>query len=207
MASAISDARRLGMVSIHIAEYCRQTGRFAEARALAEQALAMGDQLPAPPLQLYATNYLGLDCHALGDYRRAAVVVRTIVQSPPIDGRTGAFGGMVSGSWTAFQAITLAWLARCLAELGEFAEGVEAGRQAVALGEELGNPYSLAAACIGLGYIALVRGDLDAAGPVLERACHISREANITLYRPQATRFLGGAYLLAGRIDEGVALV
>jgi tetratricopeptide (TPR) repeat protein len=34
-----------------------------------------------------------------------------------------------------------------------------------------------------------------------------SREADLTLLRPQATRFRGGAYLLAGRIDEGVALV
>jgi len=42
---------------------------------------------------------------------------------------------------------------------------------------------------------------------VLERARSTAREANLTLLRPQATRFLGSAYLLAGRIDEGVALV
>jgi tetratricopeptide (TPR) repeat protein len=42
---------------------------------------------------------------------------------------------------------------------------------------------------------------------VLEQACSVTREANLTLLRPQATRLLGGAYLLAGRIDEGVALV
>ena len=113
---------------------------------------------------------------------------------------------MVS-SWDAHQAISLAWLARCLAELGEFDEGVDAGRRAVALAEGLDMPYSLTAACIGLGYICLVKGDLDAAGPVLERATKVSREANLTLLRPQATRFLGRAYLLAGRIDEGVALV
>jgi tetratricopeptide (TPR) repeat protein len=207
MARAISDARRLGLVSIHTAEYFRQRGQFAEARTLAEQALTMGDKLQAPPLQLYASHYLGLACNALGDYRRAAEVLRTVVQSPPIEGRTGAFGGMVIESWAAFQAITLAWLARCLADLGEFAEGIEAGRRAMARGEELGSPYSLAAACAGLGYISLVRGDLDTAGPVFERACNISREANITLYRPQCTRFMGNVYLLTGRIDEGVALV
>jgi class 3 adenylate cyclase/tetratricopeptide (TPR) repeat protein len=207
MAGAISDSRRLGLVSIHTAEYFRQTGRFAEARTLAEQALAMGDKLQDLPLQLYASHYLGLACNALGDYRRASEVLRAVVQSPPPEGRTGAFGGMVIGSWAAFQAITLAWLARCLAELGEFEEAVDAGRRAVALGEELGSPYSLAAACLGLGYSALVRGDLDAAGPVLERACNVAREANLTLLRPQAARLLGGAYLLAGRIDEGVALV
>ena len=42
---------------------------------------------------------------------------------------------------------------------------------------------------------------------MLERACSVAREANLTLLRPQATRLLGGVYLLAGRIDEGVALV
>ncbi len=207
MASAISDSRRLGLVSIHTAEYFRQTGRFAEARTLAEQALTLGDKLRDLPLQLYAGHYLGLACHALGDYRRASEVLRAVVQSPEAEWRTGAFGGTVIGSWAAFQAITLAWLARCLAERGEFEEGVDAGRRAVVLAEGLGSPYSLAAAYIGLGYCTLVRGDLDTAGPVLERACSVAREANLPLFRPQATRLLGATYLLAGRIDEGVAIV
>jgi class 3 adenylate cyclase/tetratricopeptide (TPR) repeat protein len=207
MASAISDARRLGLVSIHSAEYFRQRGRFAEARALAEQALAMGDKLQDVPLKNYASHYLGLACHALGDYRRASELLWAVVQSPRTKWRPGAIGGTLSVSWEAHQAMNLAWLARCLAELGEFDEGVDAGRQAVALTEKFGSPYNLAASCIGLGYVSLVRGDLDAAGPVLERATKISREANLTLLRPQATRLLGGVYLLAGRIDEGVALV
>ncbi|MGH7311891.1 MAG: hypothetical protein ACREJV_01870, partial [Candidatus Rokuibacteriota bacterium] len=156
---------------------------------------------------LYASHYLGLACHALGDYRRASELLRAVVQSPQAEWGTGAFGGTVIGSWEAYQAINLAWLARCLAELGEFEEGVAAGRQAVATAERLDSPYSLTAACIGLGYICLVRGDLDAAGPVLERACGVAREANLTLLRPQATRLLGASYLLAGRIDDGVALV
>jgi tetratricopeptide (TPR) repeat protein len=207
MATAISDSHRLGLVSIHTAEYFRQTGRFAEARTLAEQALALGNKLGDLPLQLYACHYLGLACHALGDYRRACEVLRAVVESPQAEWRSGAFGGTVLGSWAAFQAITLAWLARCLAELGEFEEGVDAGRRAVVLAEGLGSPYSLAAACIGLGYCTLVRGDLGAAGPVLERACSVAREANLALFRPQATRFLGATYLLAGRIDEGLAMV
>jgi tetratricopeptide (TPR) repeat protein len=207
MAGAISDSRRLGLVSIHTAESYRQTGRFAEARTLAEQALAMGDKLQDIPLQLYARHYLGLACHALGEYRRASELLRAVVQSPPIEWRPGAVGGTVSGSWGAYQAINFAWLARCLGERGELDEGVHAGRRGVALTEGLDSPYILTAACIGLGYVSLVRGDLDAACPVLERACSVAREANLTLLRPQASRLLGSAYLLAGRIDEGVALV
>jgi class 3 adenylate cyclase/tetratricopeptide (TPR) repeat protein len=208
MASAIADSRRLGLVSIHTAEYFRQTGRFGEARALAEQALAQGDKLQDLPLQLYASHYLGLACHALGDYRRACEVLKSVTESPATEWRTGAFSGMVVGSWAAFQAITLAWLARSLAEVGDFKESIAAGLRAVTLAEELGSPYSLAAAFIGLGYGHLVKGDVDAAGPALERACRVAGEANLALFRPQATRLLGATYLLGGRrIEEGVALV
>jgi len=204
-AGAISDDRRLALVCIHTAEYLRQTGRFAEARTLAEKALALGEQLQDLPLQSYAGQYFGLACHALGDFRRAAELLRVVTQAPPPEGWQGALG-MVS-SWDAHQAISCAWLARCLAELGEFEEGIGAGRRAVALAEGLDHPYSLTAACMGLGYIHLVRGDLEVAGPVLERACRVAVEANLALLRPQATRLLGHVYLLAGRVDEGIALV
>ncbi len=100
MASAISDSRRLGLVSIHTAEYFRQTGRFAEARTLAEQALALGDKLQDVPLQLYASHYLGLACHALGDYRRACrgVAGRRAGAGSP-NGGAGAFAAWSIGSW------------------------------------------------------------------------------------------------------------
>jgi tetratricopeptide (TPR) repeat protein len=205
MAGALGDERRLGLVCIHTAEYFRQTGRFTEARALAERALVLGERLQDVPLQSYAGQYFGLACHALGDFPRAAGLLRVVTQAPQPDGWRGALG-MVA-SWDAHQAITHAWLARCLAELGEFEEGVAAGRRGVSLAEGLENPYSLTAACMGLGHVCLVKGDLATAGPVLERACQLAGEANITLLRPQATRLLGNVYLLAGRIDEGVALV
>jgi tetratricopeptide (TPR) repeat protein len=207
MASAISDSRRLGSVSLHTAEYCRQTGRFAEARELAEKGLALGAKLQDVPLRLYGSHYLGLACHTLGDYRRAADLLRTVAQTPEAECPAGAFRGTVSGCWAAFQAVNLGWLARCLAECGEFEEGVAAGRQAVVFAEGLGSPYSLAAAYIGLGYCTLVKGDLDAAGLALEQACRVAREAKLALYRPQAIRLLGATYLLAGRIDEGLVMV
>jgi class 3 adenylate cyclase/tetratricopeptide (TPR) repeat protein len=207
MAAAIGDRRRLALVSIHTAEYFRQTGRFAEARTLAEQALELGEKLHDVPLKLYASHYLGLACHALGDYRRACEVLRAVTLSPPAEWRPGAIAGMVTGSWAAFQSTTLAWFARCLAECGEFTEALDAGRRAVALADEVGSPYSLAAAYIGLGYSHLVKGDTDAARSALERACNIAGEANLPLLRPQAARMLGSAHLAAGRIEEGASLV
>src|SRR2546426_78811 len=204
LASALQDTRRLGFVAIHTGEYFRQKGRFTDAGALAERAVALGDKLQDRPLQLYARHYLALACHALGDYRRASDLLRVVVQSPQVEWR---FGGAVIGSWEAFQAITLAWLARCLAECGDFDEGLDAGRRAVTLAEGLDSPYSLAIACIGLGSICVVKGDLAVAIPTLERACTIAQEANLALYRPQASRVLGCALVFAGRFDEGQTLV
>src|SRR5207247_7183167 len=147
-------------------EYCRQSGRFTHARQLAEQALVLGDKLQDLPLRLVASYVLGLACHALGDYRRASELLRAIVQSPPVEWRAGVFAGLVIGSWRAVQGMNLAWLARCLAERGEFAVGAVAGRQAVAIAEGVDSPYTLAAAGIGVGAALPGRGDLGAAGPV-----------------------------------------
>src|SRR5262245_25988428 len=131
IAGAISDSRRLGLVSLHSAEYFRQTGRFAEARTLAEQALPQGDKLQDVPIRLYALHYLGLACHALGDYRRASEALRAVALSPPIEWRPGLVGSTVSSSWDAYQAMNLAWLARCLAEIGNLDKGINARRRAV----------------------------------------------------------------------------
>src|SRR5262249_57287182 len=155
----LPEPRRIGVASVNTAEYSRQRGRFAEARTLAEQALALADQLQDVPLRLYASHYLGLACQALGDYRRAAELLRAVVQAPRIEWRPGVAGGTLSGSWEGHQAINLAWLARCLADLGEFHERGDAGRQAVGLTERL-NPYSLGAAGVGLGCHSLLSGEL-----------------------------------------------
>jgi tetratricopeptide (TPR) repeat protein len=205
LATALNDTRRLGLVAIHTGEHFRQTGRFAAARTLAERALAIGDKLQDVPLRLYASEYLGLACHALGDYRRAAELLRAAVPQPRAEERTGALG--LVGSWKARQPVVLAWLARCLADSGEFDEGIAAARRAVMLAEGVDNAYILTAACIGLGYICVVKGDLAVAIPTLERAYTVASEMYLRLLRPQATRILGCAHLLAGRVENGLALV
>src|SRR5215510_7883599 len=207
LATRLGDSHRLAWVSLHTGEYFRQDGRFVEARQLGEQALVLGNNLQDLPLQLIASEYLALACYGLGEYRRAVELLREVARARPEELRPDAFESTAVGSWSGHQVMTLAWLTRCLAECGEFEEGLATGRQAVAIAEGLDSQYGLAAACIGLGYISLVKGDLDTAGPVLERACKVTRNANLTLLRPQATRLQGGVYLLAGRIDEGVALV
>ena len=203
MASAISDSRRLRLVSIHTAEYFRQTGRFAEARTLAEQALAMGDKLqdrPAPALRRAIT--LGSPATPSATTGAHPRCCGPSCRSPQAEWRTGAYGGTMIGSWAAYPGDQ----PRLARALSRGARGVRRGASTPAAGRWPSPKGSAAhtawrAACIGLGYVSLVRGDLDAAGPVLERACSVAREANLTLLRPQATP-APGRRLPPGRADR-----
>ena len=125
MASAISDSRRLGLVSIHTAEYFRQTGRFAEARTLpskrwpwatscrtsrsnSTRAITLG--LPATPS---ATTGVPPRCCGPSCSRRRP------------KWRTGAFGGTVIGSWAAYPGDH----PRLARALSRGARGVRRGRR------------------------------------------------------------------------------
>ena len=197
--------RRLGLVSIHTAEYSARRVGSPKRERWPSKRWPWVKSWRTFRSTLYASHYLGLACHALGDYRRApGVAGRHAVAGTEWQPARSADGDRVLGG---FQAITLAWLARCLAELRgvrrERRRGPPGGgargraRQPVQPGRGLHRP----------GLQLPRQGDLDAARPVLERACSVAREANLALFRPQAIRLLGGAYLLAGRIDEGLALV
>ena len=113
--------------------------------------------------------------HALGDYRRAAEHERRAAEFPRDEPAPGGFGPTQAGSPAGFRAVSLGWLARCLAEIGEFDEGIALGREAVRLAEEIHRPYTLVSACWGLGYLHGVRGDLDAATLLLDRALTAAR--------------------------------
>ena len=131
--------------------------------------------------------------------------MRTAIQAARDDATPGEFGRTQSGSREGFIAVNLAWLARCLAERGEFEEGIAGGQEGLAIAEGLDHPYALAAAALGLGYLYAVKGDAGQAVPLLERSHLVTRDASLTLLEPQVQRTLGYVYALSGRVGEGVA--
>ena len=58
----------------------------------------------------------------------------------------------------------------------------------------------------GRGLLALRQGDLPRALPLLERAVHICRDADLPAYFPRVAAALGEAYTLAGRAADAVPL-
>jgi tetratricopeptide (TPR) repeat protein len=146
---------------------------------------------------------LGQVQHSLGNYPRAMDFFRQIVAALKGDLMYERFG--MTGLPSVFSR---AWLALCLAERGEFAEGIACGEEGVRIAEAAdGHPYTLIISCAGLGGLHLLQGDLDHAAAVLERGLVLDRVENIPLLFPLIASPLGSAYAHSGRTDEGLALL
>jgi tetratricopeptide (TPR) repeat protein len=207
LARKLEDPRRLAWVSIQMGEYCRQTGQFTRALELIERALRLGETVGDPAVRLAAHQYLGLACHAVGDYRRAAAHMRTVADVPEDEAVAAQFRATQAGSRAGFRASSLGWLTRCLADTGDFEEGAVHGREAIRIAESIEHPYSLASACWGVGYLHTVQGDFGPAVSVLERALRTAREAGVTRLLPQVMRALGLALARSGRPGDGLPLL
>ncbi|HET7853153.1 MAG TPA: adenylate/guanylate cyclase domain-containing protein [Candidatus Methylomirabilis sp.] len=153
-------------------------------------------------MSVYTTFRLGQTYHSLGDYPRAMELLRQNVAALEGDllceqcGMAG-FPSVLSRSW-------LAW---CLAERGEFAEGIALGNEGIQIAESANHIWSLIVACAGLGGVHLIKGDLDSAITVLERGLVLDRVENFPILFPFVASPLGFAYALSGRVTEAVPLL
>jgi class 3 adenylate cyclase/tetratricopeptide (TPR) repeat protein len=146
---------------------------------------------------------LGQVQHSLGDYPRAIGYLRRVVAALTGDllyERCGMAG---------FPAVfSRSWLALCLAERGEFAEGIACGEEGVRIAEAADHhAYTLIIACAGLGSLYLLQGDLDRAVAVLERGLVLTRVVNIPTLLPFVASPLGSAYAHSGRTGEALPLL
>src|SRR5260370_25305347 len=104
-------------------------------------------------------------------------------------------------------AAARARLAWCLARLGQFADGVVYGAEGVRIAEAADHPFSLVVACLGLGSVYLLKGDLPEAIRVLDRGVDLCRKWTLPAWFPNLASSLGYAYVLSGRLEEGVPLL
>jgi class 3 adenylate cyclase/tetratricopeptide (TPR) repeat protein len=199
LARALDDRARLGRVLARMSQIHRLTGDLDGARAAGRQAVELAAALGDSALQVQASFHLGEVYYAIGDFVRAAELLRWNVEAADRESGTPS---------TDVRIWSQAWLARTLGVLGAFAEGRRHGEEALhlAMPEGRGNAPIATHACLGL--LSLAQGDLEHAIRVFEPGLALCRASG---YRggflPAIAAGLGYAAALQGRLAEGGALL
>ena len=201
LARTLDDPRRLGWVSAYMCGHHVHTGgHVTEVRRLAQTVEAIAERLRDLPLRIAGQYYLATASDLSGDYRGAEQACRKLMEPLHSQSPRERFGLVTAPAvWSHAQ------LARALAERGVFDEGGAHGQEAIRIAEALDHPFSIMQACLSLAYVDSVRGELNQATRLFERALALGREWNITSQTPVAMASLGHVYAWSGRIEEGVS--
>jgi tetratricopeptide (TPR) repeat protein len=194
LARTLDDGARLGRVLAQLASALRVRGDYDGAIAAGQQALALGDSV----LQGQVSLYMGQAYSALGDFGRAAELLRWSVEVA--DRRSGTPN-------TDLRITSRAWLAQTLSDLGAFAEGRRHGEEALRLATLEGRGFTPIVVHCWLGTLFLNQGELEMAIRVLEQGLALCRASGHRGMLRSVAAGLGSAYGLQGRLAEGRALL
>jgi tetratricopeptide (TPR) repeat protein len=202
LANDLQDRRRLGRVLVYRSTMAFLDGDPGGAVALSGNALEIAEALGDIELEVIATVHLGAPYYSLGEHRRAAAFLERAV-----DGSGGERLHERMGLAHVASVLSRSWLVRCLAELGEFDEGVRLGQEAMQIADAAGHPISQVAARLAVGAVELGRGELPTAILTLEEALEIERRYHGSNWLPHVQAVLGYAYVLARRAADGFSLL
>jgi tetratricopeptide (TPR) repeat protein len=208
LALALGDRRRLGWVFAYRSADSWRRADSAQAAAFAQRALSIARAIDDRVLERYCTHRLANAFNTLGDYRRAVELYQRVVES----GEQLECGGEPVVDHRLMPSLPLSvmaahWLAGCLAQLGRFQEGAGRAEQALRIAESMDHPYSLVTGHRAIGFVNLLRGELETAIPSLERALDICQTARLPLLFDGTASALGYAYALTGRLAAGISLL
>jgi class 3 adenylate cyclase/tetratricopeptide (TPR) repeat protein len=198
LARALDDRARLGLVLANMANVLRQTGDHDGAIATGQQACDLAAALGESALQVQASHTLGQAYYIIGNFGRAAELLRRNVEAVDRESGTPSAG---------FRIRSQAWLARTLGALGAFAEGRRHGEEALRLATLEGRGITPIVAHGCLGELYLAQGDLEHAIRVLDQGLALCRASGDRNFLPMIAAGLGSAAALQGRLAEGRALV
>ncbi len=202
LAGALQDPRRLAWVATHMMTQSWTMGDPEPAVEAGQRALGIAGTVEDLALQVETTYRLGLAYWSLGDYRRATEFLTQTIES-----LQGALIHERFGLPGLPAATSRLWLARCLADLGEFAQGIARGEEAVRIAEAVDHPFTLTGSYGYLGALYVYKGDVEKAIPLLQRALAVSQSAEIRLLFGYNVLALGYAYALLGRVGEALPLL
>src|SRR5262249_38938762 len=160
-------------------------------------ALALAAALGDSALQALAAFHLGQTYHTMGEFGRAAELLRQNVEAADRES-----GTLRTASWIRSQAV----LAQTLSVLGAFTEGRRHGEEALRLTTLEGRGTMQVVARAWLGSLYLNQGDLEHATRVLEPGLALCRASGDRTQLRFIAGGLGYTYALQGRLAEGRVL-
>ncbi len=199
LAETLGDQRRMGWVLSYMTQYFRRMGDSDRAMESAQQAIAIARSIPDFPLQIATSSHLGQLYRERGDYRRALEMLRTNVDALQGNLARESFG--LAGLPSVLMRFYIVW---CLAELGNFPEGIPYAQEGIRIAEEVDNPYTLMYAYAGAGILWLLRGEFSEAIPMLERGSELCRVRGFPTPFSLISSSLGIAYALSGRLAQAI---
>jgi class 3 adenylate cyclase/tetratricopeptide (TPR) repeat protein len=202
LAEKLGDQSRRGRIAASMNHYFWQAGAADRAVIAGERAVEIAETVGDLGLQIDANFHLGLAYASLGNYRQALERFGWIMRSLAGELIRERFG--MTGLPSVFAR---SWSVMCLAELGEFTEGIAPGEEAVRIAEGVDHPFSLIRACLQLGTFYQRKGEFPKAIPLLERSLGLCQSRQIPFLFPWVAAALGYTYALAGRINEAVPLL
>ncbi len=204
LAESIGDQRRLAYIFTNMTKYFRISGDTAAARDSCKRALEVAETLADTEVTATANYELAELYRKLGDYPRAIGAFKGTTRL--LEAVLSAKPSLLAGPGVGI-VFARNWQIMCLAEVGEFSEATTLGEESRRIAERADNPFSLMSTFLAIGSLALLKGDLLNAIPLLKRAVALGREGAFHLLIPQATSALGSAYVLAGQGTAGLALL
>jgi tetratricopeptide (TPR) repeat protein len=202
LAESLGDRQRLGRVYGSQAKHLRILRKYDRALGAGQRALTIATDLDGTVLRVTAHGAMAEAYYGQGDYRWAIDLLRECVASLDSERLQACFG-----LDRVLLAVTCrAWLVRCLAEVGAFAEGTSIAHEAVRMAEAVEHPLSQLIAYDGAGILYLRQGDLPRAIRILERGLELRQARGIRHYLgfPGDNCALACAYALSGRVPEAL---
>jgi tetratricopeptide (TPR) repeat protein len=202
LAETLADHRRLSRVLAAMSQYLRHQGDYDRALVAGQRAVALAEAFEDSTLKVETNFWLGTIYEGLGDYGQAIERFRRTLAAIPSERvyERFALGGLPSVQCRG-------QIVQCLAEQGRFAEGRVYLDEAVHIAERVEHTITLLHAYFAVGFLALRRGDLPQAIPILERGVALSQSRQQRAAFPRFAAVLGAAYALAGRSAEALPLL
>ncbi|KRR27974.1 hypothetical protein CQ14_09130 [Bradyrhizobium lablabi] len=187
------EKRRLASIAIRAAAL-NFYGTPYEAIAVAEEAVALANQMTNTPWLCFVEYGLGQSYFLAGRFRdaqRHLAKATALLASAPNNVPPGTTGSSLLVLCRMMSAIVHAWL-------GEFDEAEHCSEEASILAETNDRPYDMIAADYGRGVVQLMRGDFEEAESALDQALRVSRESEARLFQPLIMSALGSLYSQQG---------